>query len=200
MKFIDMATAAHNTAVEKGWYYSAKGRSLCEEITLIHSEIDEALEAFRDSSHPIQSMWLTSEGKPEGFGVELADALIRMGDSMVGRGLPDVSQMGKAELNSKESPNTNELSLLNIPELLGGAHVFLSKAFVAASETPLLRIFRMSENRPFLGPEGVSYWFAKSLELIQDICLIYQIDLDAMVAVKLEYNASRPYRHGGKRA
>lgn len=47
-----------------------------EKLALIHGEISEALECYRDD----QLYEYEENGKPEGFGVELADAVIRILD------------------------------------------------------------------------------------------------------------------------
>lgn len=51
-----------------------------EALALIHSEISEALEEIRKNPDPLHSYVRESDGKPEGFMVELADAIIRIGD------------------------------------------------------------------------------------------------------------------------
>lgn len=48
-----------------------------ERLALIHSEVSEALEAVREDK-PL--VWYEENGKPEGVGIELADAVIRIGD------------------------------------------------------------------------------------------------------------------------
>jgi NTP pyrophosphatase (non-canonical NTP hydrolase) len=47
-------------------------------LALIHSEISEALEEYRDGN--IETYHRETDGKPEGFGIELADAIIRILD------------------------------------------------------------------------------------------------------------------------
>lgn len=74
----ELVTAAYNNAVDKGWH--EQPRSIGEEIALIHSELSEALEEARDSRPLIEIYRKGDSPKPEGFPVELADAMIRIFD------------------------------------------------------------------------------------------------------------------------
>lgn len=69
--------AAHNTAVDKGWW--EKKRSLAEQIALMHSELSEALEEVRKED--ARPYYVSENGKPEGWAVELADCVIRIMDT-----------------------------------------------------------------------------------------------------------------------
>lgn len=55
-----------------------------EKLALIHSELSEALEEVRDAGDDFDRLrgirYRESDGKPEGFAVELADAIVRIGD------------------------------------------------------------------------------------------------------------------------
>ncbi len=84
----DLVEESHATAIEKGWW--DQDRSFGELIALCHSELSEALEAWRDEDPPLHY----EEDKPEGWLVELADVLIRVGD-MVG-GLSTVTAFEEA--------------------------------------------------------------------------------------------------------
>ena len=70
----ELARRIHETALSKGWY--ERERSFAEMIALTHSELSEALEAWRDGQAPV----FTDNGKPEGWGVELIDVIIRVLD------------------------------------------------------------------------------------------------------------------------
>ena len=80
----------HETAVSKGWW--DEERNTGEILCLIHSEVSEALEAYRDPKHDITEIWTELDGngvvKPEGFTVELADVLIRILDVVQHHELP----------------------------------------------------------------------------------------------------------------
>jgi hypothetical protein len=82
MSLTDLCREAHATAVDKGWYHRERG--IPELIALIHSELSEALEAYRDGECCDVGCACgginTETEKPEGIAVELADAVIRIAD------------------------------------------------------------------------------------------------------------------------
>jgi len=47
-------------------------------------------------------------------------------------------------------------------------------------------------------PEGAVAELADTVIRILDMAYRYQFDLEAAIVEKLKYNATRPYRHGGK--
>lgn len=68
----------HRMAIEKGWWEGR--RSVAEQIALMHSELSEALEEVRNGKAE-DLVYYRADGKPEGFGVELADTVIRILDT-----------------------------------------------------------------------------------------------------------------------
>ena len=73
----ELCIMAHNIACEKGWYNQP--RYVPELLCLIHSELSEALEEFRDGHHLVDIRH-DENGKPLGFAIEVADAFIRLAD------------------------------------------------------------------------------------------------------------------------
>ena len=71
----ELQKIAHRIAKDKGWYDD--NRTIGEVCALVHSEISEALECYRRG----QMDMVYENGKPEGFPVELADAVIRILDT-----------------------------------------------------------------------------------------------------------------------
>lgn len=81
MNIKTLVKESHDTATEKGWW-DLPDRNVPELLALIHSEVSEALEAYRDVGiEQLDRVWYDESGyKPEGFTVELADVLIRIAD------------------------------------------------------------------------------------------------------------------------
>jgi len=79
-----LAKEVHDLAVEKGWYHTDAGdrisRGLPEVICLMHSELSEALEEFRNR-HAATEVYFREDGKPEGIPIEFADLIIRVLDT-----------------------------------------------------------------------------------------------------------------------
>lgn len=104
----------HRVAVEKGWH--ATDRGLPEEIALMHSELSEALEEWRDGMDPTKVYYRQKNGnkteyafdadgnpnKTEGVAAEYADVLIRIFDSCGKRQIP----LGEALLHKMEYNGT----------------------------------------------------------------------------------------------
>lgn len=89
MNLNEWAEEVHYLADINGWWEGAATGIIPEKLALIHSEVSEALEEYRNGNMEI---YHAESGKPEGFGVELADAIIRILDLAAWLGL-DVDQL-----------------------------------------------------------------------------------------------------------
>jgi NTP pyrophosphatase (non-canonical NTP hydrolase) len=74
----DWRDAVYTTALNHGWW-DDENPNIPEKIALMHSELSEALEEYRNGDSPT-GFRLSNTGKPEGFSVELADVIIRVLD------------------------------------------------------------------------------------------------------------------------
>ena len=93
-----MQVEAFRTALEKGWWDFARRpevpvvespsdldlailtANIPEKLMLIVTEAAEAMESYRDASHPILEEWCSDGQKPEGLPSELSDIVIRVAD------------------------------------------------------------------------------------------------------------------------
>lgn len=80
-----LAAECYRVAGEHGWW--EEERTFGEVIALMHSELSEALEEYRDGRSKMEIHYVESQTdygavtmKPEGIAVELADVLIRIFD------------------------------------------------------------------------------------------------------------------------
>lgn len=122
----DLRDAAHENACDKGWWTGKEERQFTEIIALLHSEVSEALEAYR--SHGPREEWFRNVA-PEDM--------------------------------------------------------------VPYTEDYAARGYK---------PEGVPSELADIIIRVLDVAGAYDIDIERAVRMKMAYNRTRPYRHGGKRA
>lgn len=96
----DLSAECSRNAYEHGWH--DKDRSFGDVISLIHSELSEALEDYRDGKSINEVYW---EGeKPCGIPVELADVLIRIFDFCGQNGINIQSALEKKMKYNKTRP------------------------------------------------------------------------------------------------
>jgi NTP pyrophosphatase (non-canonical NTP hydrolase) len=119
-----LARSIHKTAVEKGWWTTELGtqRNFGEALALIHSEVSEALESWREGddirsiSYEYADGEISSQatrfsdkdqeyGKPVGVASELADVVIRVMDLCEGMGIPLVQAIFDKNNYNKTRPH-----------------------------------------------------------------------------------------------
>ena len=172
---------ASNTAA--GWYEDT--RTLGEECALLHSEISEMFEAYRDNEfkpyfHQVGLLGMGSgvmlqgvapEGvKPEGVGSEVADVFIRLLDACHRLDMPidevfEASEAANVDVNGTFGDTITKL------------HKIVSDLYTSGNPLAMM---------------------GKLLASLQVVCSKYDLELTTEVDLKLAYNKTREYRHGGK--
>lgn len=85
-----------------------------------------------------------------------------------------------------------------IGDLIALMHSELSEALEEYRNGHLPTEVYFNENKPNK-PEGIPVELADCIIRIFDFCGLYNINLEEVLKIKMQYNKSRPYRHGGKK-
>ena len=86
-----------------GWWDSDPHRSFAECIALVHSELSEALQEYRDN-HGLNEIYMDDKGAPQGVPIELADAVIRICDICEGYGIDLVAALDLKSIYNAKRP------------------------------------------------------------------------------------------------
>ena len=183
MNLAELQREAHAIAKEHGWW--DEERTFGDLIALVHSELSEALEAYREHGGVVNMFkysdgtkwfWHDTSGHPVGVASELADVVIRVAD-MAEHYDWDLSGWEDADISHTiVDPTFGDWICL--------IHGSLTWAFVGLCTT-----LQRSE---WIEP------LKTALRLVNDMAAHYGIDLDTAIEAKMEYNRIRSYRHGGK--
>lgn len=196
--FNELSKEIHQNAVEHGWW--DEPRTFGEIVALCHSELSEALEEYRAGRPMVWYECDVSDAKcepgkyhytvhccrgcghrgqkPEGIAVELADCIIRILD-WARKERVDVDYCIKIIKNLAEGePEIDE----KFGEFISVCHAILSTAYAG-----------IKEERPTVQTEMclviyyIMAWAEKN-----------NVNMYAIIREKMDYNETRPYRHGGK--
>jgi NTP pyrophosphatase (non-canonical NTP hydrolase) len=197
----ELVVKAHANAVNKGWW--EEDRTYGELISLVHSEVSEVLEDYRNG-RKIDEVWyehkypfndetlIESEfivenelhksiGKPCGIPSELADICIRIFD-IAGKydfGPRLERSVHECEENCFSSSKAIEFFAEHLTEI----HYELSQSW--------------NSNLQQHSNNNIMH-LAYAVNVVKYISQKHKIDLEKAIDEKMKYNATRPQRHGGK--
>ena len=196
MDLTELQKEAHAISRSKGWYDT--DRSFGDFIALIHSELSEALEAYRErrlesweSTTPNELFLAVVEDwdesqlcAPHGVASELADVMIRVAD---------MAEFYGVDLSKYNMPPAGKHPNRSFGTWITGIHWYLGAAYQAGA-------YQWGHEEALDFPRGQE-WVDRLGRTVQEVLNMvahYGIDLDAAIEAKMEYNKTRPYRHGGK--
>ncbi len=196
-----LAQEIHENAKAHGWW--EEDRDFAEIIALVHSELSEALEKYRDGkpmvymdcavngscsacTEPENQSCRERNNKPEGIAVELADCVIRILDWYAKEQGNAIDTYGRhiwAQSFAKEDTDREDFGKNGICRLLASMHSFVAMAYEAFCDG---RISATYENLEL------------TIAYIEAWLKVQGINLWELVRIKHDYNKTRPYKHGGK--
>ena len=169
-KINELSERIHQMNVDKGFWDSGK-REVQQITNLNISEISEALESYRKGEEAVFEI----DGKPEGWVVEVADMAIRILDAIGGK--------DKIELKDRSEDKVQQF-LYNLTDMS-------MKACGNAIGKFSTNIFEDNLDNFVFNLKGILY--AIDLELEE-----FGFSLIDVIENKLDYNATRAYKHGKK--
>lgn len=182
MDLNELAKEAHQIAVDHGFWDHEP--TFGELIALMHSELSEALEEYRAGRgmvwHKVEEIKARYPGesdvklvshKPEGIAVELADCIIRILDWARHEGV-----------EVRIVPFARDCVEFSFGEIIGECHWMLSKAYENGRYHAVADVYL---NR------CISYILAWAKD--------NNVNMKSIIREKMDYNRTRPYRHGGKK-
>ncbi len=194
MNIRDLQKEAHAIAKDHGWW--DEERTFGDLIALVHSELSEALEWYREGEH-VQPMREESpqyglddpvhgKYKPVGVPSELADVVIRVAD---------MAEWYELDLDEarEEDEEFEEGQQAYLEYRLSGNLDSFGNWIAAIHEDVADAGYHQRTRNDNLG----SLLFAV-IDLVECMAAHYGINLDAAIEAKMGYNRTRSYRHGGK--
>jgi len=193
-RLIDYIKEVHNIAKSKGWW--EKPIKIEDLILLSNCELCEAVEELRKDHSPnhvyysgkMEPDGTVTNNKPEGFPIEISDMMIRVFDY-----LGYICEI-------KGAYNWNEIYFYSFDEIIENNFEETFKKVLDIYTLDERYHGDINQKLYYLGKE--LFKVEKYQDLIKVIILIlnldyrFTLDLEGAMKIKIEFNRTRPYRHG----
>jgi hypothetical protein len=204
---VALCERSHAISKEKGWLDNPRPFSAI--ASLVHSEISEALEEYRNNEgltniyYELRGEKFTKEQrersveppasdvgwwKPAGIPVELADVIIRVCQWIGTNGFAE--EFAKRVMHQELETKWFERYLKDFEDFSAMAHARTSKAYLAWDD---------GSPEPNFSDSLAINPLADLTDLVFAFCSYNKIDLWAAIDEKEAFNRTRPMRHGNKR-
>lgn len=182
LALMDLQRRVHEINVEKGWH-DLPPRSFGMGVALLHSEVSEALEAWRDHGTADATKNDRALPKPEGFGSELADVVIRCVDM--------ASRHAQGHDLDRSSDRYHAATVL-----FGSMPITDDVGEALAALHGAITLGVTGDARECDGCAAA--WVTLLIGMTQDIARTFDVDLAWEIDRKVAFNRTRPVHHGGK--
>lgn len=191
--------SAHSVAKSKGFW--DKARTPTELLMLIVTEFAEAAEELRKAETlGMDTIYYTPDSrKPEGFGIEIADATLRLFDLIGGFGIDIIVPYQQlSQVSDAYFEDINQLIVYSPNVSIDDTWY---SGFTALEDVMhLVTVTVNANNEILLYPNVKQPVFAGKLAIIlQYIFRIsekYRLDLHKALITKMDYNKTRDFMHG----
>lgn len=187
---------AYTTACEKGWHVrplvlaanplTIDHDRVLAKLQLVHTELTEAQDCL-DAQPRDLVMRIGDNDKPESFVVEMADAIVRLGDlcGALAEGHPEWFMLRCTDLGGWSGVVINDRSTAEIDRWMLGIRKHIDRAAERV---------RVNDWRNFTAHLSLA------VQDMTTVCAGLGVDLSGAIVAKMAYNRTRSHRHGGKSA
>lgn len=182
MNIDELIERSHAQAVKSGWWPEGEQRSVADQVNNFHAEISEAWEEYRAGR---MGTWYASiptplnVAKPEGFWVEIADLCIRLADTMCAMGW------------QYRARGFDDSFQTDPPFLVKHLHCLVER-MQCHYRDEWIDVNKDSRTAEEFASRAIEFAVRGAWKV--------GVDLLALCELKMQYNATRPQRHGGKLA
>ncbi len=210
----NLRDVSYQVAAEKGWWESP--RSLAIITLLMQTEVAEAVEDYRNH-RGIQEVYfevkkLDEPGKAmtyEEFEELSVFETMSYEEFKAFRGAGKVSyckpcgipvEIADVAIRICDFAGHHRIDLMEAYSIVGSLEACTFDDALARTNWAISMAYASTQANLTVGDLGQSFYLAMALRYLEEMCGREGIDLASAIQIKTDYNATRPLRHGGKKA